>query len=44
MTASAEKIPLKLAVSSGGKRELQVVVLKNVFGGSLRQEFEKLSR
>ncbi|MFM9080779.1 MAG: hypothetical protein ACKOTE_11740 [Opitutaceae bacterium] len=41
---TSDEIPLKLAVRSGGKRELQVVVLKNVFGGSLRQEFEKLSR
>ena len=41
---TSDEIPLKLAVRGGGRRELQVVVLKNVFGGSLKQEFERLSR
>ena len=41
---TSDEIPLKLALRSGGKRELQVVVIKNVLGGSLRQEFEKMAR
>lgn len=38
---TSDEIPLKLAVRTGGKRELQIVVVKNVLAESLRKEFER---
>lgn len=39
-----DEIPLKLSVRVGGKREQQVVVVKNVIADSLRKEFERLQK
>jgi hypothetical protein len=39
---TSDEIPLKLAIRSGGKREQQVVVVKNIITESLRKEFETL--
>lgn len=41
---TSDEIPLKLAVRTGGKREQQVVVVKNIIAESLRKEFEKASK
>lgn len=41
---TSDEIPLKLAVRSGGKKEQQVVIVKNVLGASLRKEFDKLAK
>jgi hypothetical protein len=41
---TSDEIPLKLAVRAGGKKEQQVVVVKNVLAESLRQEFEKAQK
>ena len=41
---TSDQIPLKLAVRSGGKKEEQMVVVKNVLGASLRKEFDKLAK
>ena len=41
---TSDEIPLKLAVRAGGKREQQVVVVKNVIAQSLRKEFETLQK
>jgi hypothetical protein len=41
---TSDEIPLKLALRTGGKKEQQVLVIKNVLGASLRQEFEKLAK
>ena len=41
---TSDEIPLKLEVRFAGKKELQVVVVKNIIADSLRQEFEKAQR
>ncbi len=41
---TSDEIPLKLAVRSGGKKEQQVVIVKNVITESLRKEFEKAQK
>ena len=41
---TSDEIPLKLSVRTGGKREQQIVVVKNVIRDSLRKEFEKLQK
>jgi hypothetical protein len=41
---TSDEIPLKLAVRAGGKKEQQVVIVKNVIKESLRKEFEQLQR
>jgi hypothetical protein len=41
---TSDEIPLKLAVRTGGKREQQVVVVKNVIAASLRKEFENAQK
>jgi hypothetical protein len=41
---TSDEIPLKLAVRAGGKREQQIVVVKNVIAESLRKEFEKAQK
>jgi hypothetical protein len=41
---TSDEIPLKLAVRSGGKKETQVVVVKNIIAQSLRKEFEALQK
>lgn len=41
---TSDEIPLKLALRSGGKKEQQVLIIKNVLGSTLRQEFEKLAK
>jgi hypothetical protein len=41
---TSDEIPLKVAVRSGGKKEQQVVVVKNIIGESLRKEFEALQK
>jgi hypothetical protein len=41
---TSDEIPLKLSVRTGGKKEQQVVVVKNVLAESLRKEFEKAQR
>jgi hypothetical protein len=41
---TSDEIPLKLAVRTGGKREQQVVVVKNILAASLRKEFENAQR
>jgi hypothetical protein len=41
---TSDEIPLKLALRSGGKKEQQVVVVKNIIAQSLRKEFEKLEK
>ncbi len=41
---TSDEIPLKLALRTGGRKEEQVVVVKNVLAQSLRQEFERLAR
>ncbi|MBL9202822.1 MAG: hypothetical protein JNL39_20085 [Opitutaceae bacterium] len=41
---TSDEIPLKLAVRTGGKREQQIVVVKNVIKDSLRKEFERLQK
>jgi hypothetical protein len=40
----SDEIPLKLALRSGGKKENQVLIVKNVISNSLRKEFEKAQR
>lgn len=40
----SDEIPLKLAVRVGGKKENQVLVVKNVISNSLRKEFEKAQK
>jgi hypothetical protein len=37
---TSDEIPLKLAVRTGGKKEQQVVVVKNIIAAGARQEFE----
>ena len=41
---TSDEIPLKLSVRSGGKKEQQVVVVKNIIAASLRKEFETLEK
>lgn len=41
---TSDEIPLVLALRAGGKKEKQVVVVKNVLARSLRQDFEQLKR
>lgn len=41
---TSDEIPLKLSIRSGGKKEQQVVVVKNVIAQSLRKEFEQLEK
>ena len=41
---TSDEIPLKLAVRSGGKKEQQVVIVKNIIAQSLRKEFETLQK
>lgn len=41
---TSDEIPLKLALRTGGKREQQVVVVKNILAASLRKEFENAQR
>ncbi len=41
---TSDEIPLKLAVRHGGKKEQQVVVVKNILAASLRKEFESLQK
>jgi hypothetical protein len=41
---TSDEIPLKLAIRSGGKKELQVVLVKNIIADSLRKEFERAQK
>lgn len=41
---TSDEIPLKLSVRTGGKKEQQVVIVKNILAESLRKEFEKAQR
>ncbi len=41
---TSDEIPLKLALRSGGKKEQQVVLVKNILAASLRKEFESLQK
>lgn len=41
---TSDEIPLKLAVRTGGKKEQQVVIVKNILAESLRKEFERLQK
>ncbi|MBL9190360.1 MAG: hypothetical protein JNK23_22970 [Opitutaceae bacterium] len=41
---TSDEIPLKLAVRTGGKKEQQVVIVKNIIADSLRKEFERLQK
>jgi hypothetical protein len=39
-----DEIPLKLAVRAGGKKDQQVVIVKNIIADSLRKEFERAQK
>ena len=41
---TSDEIPLKLAVRTGGRKEQQVVIVKNVIADSLRKEFERAQK
>ncbi len=41
---TSDEIPLKLAVRTGGKKEQQVVIVKNIIADSLRKEFERANK
>lgn len=41
---SSDEIQLKLEVRQGGKKESQVVIVKNIIADSLRKEFERASK
>jgi hypothetical protein len=41
---TSDEIPLKLALRTGGKKEQQIVVVKNILTESLRKEFERAQR
>jgi hypothetical protein len=41
---TSDEIPLKLALITGGKKEQQVVIVKNVLAASLRKEFEAMAK
>ncbi len=41
---TSDEIPLTLSVRTGGKKEQQVVIVKNIITASLRKEFESLQK
>ena len=41
---TSDEIPLKLAIRSAGKKELQVLVVKNLIAESLRKDFERAQK
>ncbi len=41
---TSDEIPLKLALRTGGKKEQQVVLVKNVLAAALRKEFETTNK
>lgn len=41
---TSDEIPLKLSVRTGGKKEQQVIIVKNIIAASLRKEFESLQK
>lgn len=41
---TSDEIPLKLALRSGGKTEMQVVVVKNVIKDSLKKDFDRMQK
>ena len=41
---TSDEIPLKVSVRTGGKKEQQVVIVKNILAESLRKEFEKAQK
>ena len=41
---TSDEIPLKLSVRSGGKKDQQIVIVKNIIAESLRKEFEKAQK
>ncbi len=41
---TSDEIPLKLSVRSAGKKDQQIVIVKNVIAASLRKEFEKIQK
>lgn len=41
---TSDEIPLKLVLRTGGKKEEQVLVIKNVITQSLRKEFEQMAK
>jgi len=41
---TSDEIPLKVAIRTGGKKEQQVIIVKNIIAESLRKEFETLQK
>lgn len=41
---TSDEIPLKVSLRSGGKREQQVILVKNILAASLRKEFEQAQK
>ena len=41
---TSDEIPLKLSVRSAGKKDQQIVIVKNVIADSLRKEFDKIQK
>ncbi len=41
---TSDEIPLKLSLRTGGKKEQQVVMVKNVFAAAVRKEFETMAK
>jgi hypothetical protein len=41
---TSDEIPLVLALRSAGRKEKQILVVKNVLARSLRQDFEQMKR
>ena len=41
---TSDEIPLKLSVRTGGKKEQQTIVVKNILAASIRKEFEQLQK
>ncbi len=41
---TSDEIPLKLTVRAGGKKDQQIVIVKNVIAESLRKEFERIQK
>jgi hypothetical protein len=41
---TSDEIPLKLVLRTGGKKEEQILVIKNVITQSLRKEFEQMAK
>lgn len=41
---TSDEIPLKLTIRVGGKKEQQIVIVKNVIADSLRKEFDKAQK